>query len=254
MTSRPLGFIKSDQKPKQAWLETLSSIENEKLGIIDLHPEVFAVFPRIDILHENIHWQRFYRKIDYTKQLSRAELWGGTRKPWQQKGTGKARHGSNRSPLWFHGGKSFGPRGPKSYFYMLPTSKRVLGLATALSVKYAQNNLHIVDSLEIPSSDPEYLEELIETRGWGLSVLFINEFDIIPENIGAASEEHKPYNIMAAYGLNVYSMLKHETLVLTLPALEHIEKSLLAHMHSHDARDYPYNKKNWHQYAHPLEN
>lgn len=251
-TTRHLGFLTDGQKPKQAWLETLSAIDNEKLGIIDLHPDVFAVFPRIDLIYENIHWQLNYRKIDYRKQLNRAELWGGGRKPWPQKRTGRARHGSTKSPLWFHGGKSFGPRGPKSYFYMLPLTKRVRGLSTALSVKYAQDNLHIVDSLDLPSDDPEYLEELIETRGWGLSVLFINDVDIIPENMAIACDAYNPYNVMPAYGLNVYSMLKHETLVLTLPALEHIEKKILAHVHSCDHRDYEYNKKNWNQFMHPL--
>jgi large subunit ribosomal protein L4 len=239
--------------PKQAWLETLSCIENEKLGIIDLHPDVFSVFPRIDLLHENIQWQLKYRKINYTKQRNRAEMWGGGRKPWRQKGTGRARHGSIRSPLWIKGGKSFGPRGPESYFYMLSTSKRVQGLATALSIKYAQDNLHIVDSLQIPSDEPDYIEELIESRGWGLSVLFINDLDIIPENIGVACQAHKSYNIMAAYGLNVYSMLKHETLILTLPALEHIEKCLLAHMHAADAWDYKYSKSAWHQPIRPMD-
>src|ERR1700679_1812781 len=100
---------------------------------------------------------------------------GGGKKPWPQKGTGRARHGSIRSPLFVAGGKSHGPRGPTTHFYMMPLSARVKGLCCALSVKLAQDDLKIVDSLEIPSTDPKYLQELAEERNWGLSILFIDE-------------------------------------------------------------------------------
>lgn len=134
---------------------------------------------------------------------------------------------------------------------MLTFSNRLKGLTTALSFKYAQDNLHIVDSLELPTDEPEYLEMLMENRGWGLSVLFIHENDIIPRNIALASGGVKQYNVMPAYGLNVYSMLKHETLVLTLPALDYIEKKLLSHLYNQDFRNFKYDKTNWQQYQHP---
>jgi len=100
---------------------------------------------------------------------------GGGRKPWPQKGTGRARHGSIRSPLFYGGGQAHGPRGPKSYFFMLPFYARVKGLYSTLSVKLAQDDLKIVDSLEIPSKDPKFLERLAEERHWGMSVLFVDE-------------------------------------------------------------------------------
>lgn len=217
--------------PKQAWIESLETIEDEKLGTVDLHPEIFGTYPRIDILHRNIVWQRNFKRISYAKTKSRAEVHGGGRKPWPQKGLGKARHGSIRSPIWVGGGKALGPRGPKSYFYMLPRHMRVLGLRTALSCKLAQNDLHIVDSLEIPSEDPAYMEELIDTRYWGFSVLFVDDTDIMPRNISLALNKIPQFNLMPAYGLNVYSMLKHETLVLTLAAVEKIQQKLLYQMH-----------------------
>lgn len=242
MTSRPLEFPPIHKPPKQAWLETLESIEDEKLGIVDLHPDIFATFPRLDMLWYNVYWQSRYRKIDYRFVRTRAEMKGGGRKPWPQKGTGRARHGSIRSPLWKGGGKCFGPRGPKPFFFMLSKSQRTLGLRTALTVKFAQDNLHIVDSLDLPSDDPEYLQELVESRGWGLSVLFVDDTDMVPQNIALATDEIKPYNIMPVYGLNVYSMLKHETLVLTIAALEKIEHKLLEQMHSLDCKEKPFHK------------
>lgn len=235
--SRPLNNIQVGLKTREAWLETLITEENKKIGLIDLHPQIFGVFPRIDILWNNVHWQRFYKLIDYRKALTRAEMRGGGRKPWPQKGTGRARHGSIRSPIFKNGGKAHGPRGPNSYFYMAPFNIRVLGLRVALSVKYAQCDLHIIDSLYIPSDDPKYLENLIESRGWGLSVLFVDKSDVLPENFAKAINEIKSYNAMPVYGLNVYSMLKHETLVLTLSALEEIENKLLHWINNFDFRE-----------------
>ncbi|XP_033735362.1 39S ribosomal protein L4, mitochondrial-like isoform X2 [Pecten maximus] len=199
--------------------------------MVDLHPEVFGTYPRLDVLQQNVKWQRLYRHIDYAQTKTRAEVRGGSFKPWVQKHLGRARHGSNRSPIWKGGGVINGPRGPKSHFYMLPASYRALGLRVALSVKYAQDDLHIVDSLDIPDDSPEYIQDLMDTRFWGFSCLFVDDNDMMPENISLAVDKIPNFNLMPVYGLNVFSMLKHETLVLTLAAVEKIEKKLLYQMH-----------------------
>ncbi|GFS17843.1 50S ribosomal protein L4 [Elysia marginata] len=232
ITSRTLQFPVQHTYPRLAWLESMNSLEGNKLGMLDLHPDVFAVYPRIDVLHQNVHWQKVYRHIDYNFEKSRAELRGGGRKPWPQKGLGKARHGSIRSPLWIRGAKAHGPRGPTSYFYMLPRSVRGLGLRVALSCKYAQNDLVVVDSFDIPSSDPEFIAEMADVRFWGYSVLFVDDTDVMPDNIAVSVSGNEGFSLMPSYGLNVYSILKHETLVLTLAALEKIERKLLEEMHS----------------------
>lgn len=134
---------------------------------------------------------------------------------------------------------------------MLPTSLRVLGLRVALSCKYGQDNLHIVESLDIPTDDPQHLQELVESRGWGLSVLFVDDTDILPENFALAVDKIKPYNVMPVYGLNVYSMLKHETVVLTLAALDRIEEKLLYQMHKQDYRDHEFKKTKAHMQIQP---
>ena len=118
----------------------------------------------------------FYcRYVSFAHTKVRSEVRGGGRKPWPQKGTGRARHGTIRSPLWRGGGIAHGPRSPTSHFYMLPFFARVLGLRATLSVKLAQDDLHIVDSLEIPSDDPKYFEELVSSRNWGPSVLIVDK-------------------------------------------------------------------------------
>lgn len=232
ITSRKIDFLHPYTEPKQAWLENIDTVNSEKLGIIDLHPDIFSVPPRMDILHTNVKWQQMYKKIDWTRLPTRAELPGSGKKPWRQKRTGMHRAGSRRAPQWRHGGIAHGPRGPKTWYYMLSYAEREQGLRTALSVKYAQDDLHIVDSLEIPTDDPDYIQELVDTRFWGFSVLFVDDSDEMPVNFTLATSEYGQYNYLPVYGLNVYSMLKHETLVMTLAAVEKIEKKLLEQLHS----------------------
>ncbi|XP_012265827.2 39S ribosomal protein L4, mitochondrial [Athalia rosae] len=215
------------EKPKQVWLENLDTIEEKKLGLLKLHPDIFGAQPRIDILHQNVRWQSMYKFVSYAHTKTRAEVRGGGRKPWPQKGLGKARHGSIRSPLWRGGGIAHGPRSPTTYFYMLPFYTRVLGLTSALTVKFAQDDLHIVKDLHTPTNEPDYIQDLVEQRNWGPSVLFVDVDDIMPTNIALATDQIKHFNLMPVYGLNVHSMLKHDTLVLTQGAAREIEEKLL---------------------------
>uniref|UniRef100_A0A2K6F974 Large ribosomal subunit protein uL4m n=1 Tax=Propithecus coquereli TaxID=379532 RepID=A0A2K6F974_PROCO len=201
--------------PVQAWIESLKGYEQERVGLAELHPDVFATAPR-------------YKWGLYAKTKTRAEVRGGGRKPWPQKGTGRARHGSIRSPIWRGGGVAHGPRGPTSYYYMLPMKLRAQGLKVALTVKLAQDDLHIVDSLELPTADPQYLTELARYRRWGDSVLLVDlAHEEMPQNIVEATSRLKTFNLIPAVGLNVHSMLKHQTLVLTLPTVAFLEDKLL---------------------------
>lgn len=167
------------QKPRQVWIENLDTVAEQKRGLLELHPTIFAATPRIDVIHQNVEWQRKYRYVSFASTKSRAEVRGGGRKPWPQKGLGRARHGSIRSPIWRGGGIAHGPRSPTTHFYMLPLHHRVLGLTSALSTKLAQNDVHIVDRLEFPVDDPEFVRQLIEHRLWGPSVLFVDDVDVV---------------------------------------------------------------------------
>lgn len=212
--------------PKQAWVEEFS--QKQKVGIVDLHPCVFGVYPRPEWVSEVIHWQKEYRRINFISMPSRNELPGGTRRPWPQKGTGRARHKSVNSPLWMKGGWARGPRGPETRFRMLPDHVLTNAMASMLTIKLAQDDLVIVRSIkDFDSQDEKRLEELVENRNWGPSVLIVDKCDIFPENISVASENIRHINLMPTFGLNVLSMAKHETLILTLDALEDIEEKLL---------------------------
>ncbi|XP_054742584.1 39S ribosomal protein L4, mitochondrial [Anastrepha obliqua] len=220
---------------RQVWIENIDAVQERKLGLIELHPDVFATQPRVDVIHENIEWQRKYRYVSFAHTKTRAEVRGGGRKPWPQKGMGRARHGSIRSPLFRGGGVAHGPRSPTTHFYMLPFFKRVMGLTATLSVKLAQDDLHVIDNVDIPTRDPNFIKELIKERKWGPSVLFVDREDIFPENICYATDELGYVNLMPSYGLNTYSMLKHDTLVLTVDAVKHIEERLLYQLNRTDA-------------------
>lgn len=166
----------SYEAPRQVWIENFDTIDEQKLGIMDLHPDIFAEMPRIDVIHQNVKWQRLYKWVCYAHTKVRSEVRGGGRKPWPQKGSGRSRHGSIRSPLWRGGGVAHGPRSPTPHFYMLPFYTRVLGLTSTLSVKLAQDDLHIVNNLNIPTDESKFIEELFESRNWGPSALIIDEY------------------------------------------------------------------------------
>ncbi|XP_007526021.1 large ribosomal subunit protein uL4m [Erinaceus europaeus] len=222
--------VPAHRRPVQAWIESLRGFEQERVGLAELHPDVFSVAPRLDLLHQVAIWQKNFKRISYAKTKTRAEVRGGGRKPWKQKGSGRARHGSIRSPLWRGGGVAHGPRGPTSYYYMLPMKVRVQGLQVALTVKLAQDDLHVVDSLELPTSDPQFLTELARYRGWGHSVLFVDlEHEDMPPSMVEATSSLKTFTLIPAVGLNVHSLLKYQTLVLTLRTVGFLEEKLLWH-------------------------
>ncbi|PAV79880.1 hypothetical protein WR25_22325 [Diploscapter pachys] len=224
----------------KAFVSTLKEKQETRVGIVDLHPDIFRVSPRIDILHQNVVWQQKYRNVILTKQLTRAEMPGGGRKPWPQKRTGRSHAGSIRTHQFIRGGFSKGVRGPTNFFYILPNQKRIMGLCTALTIKLAQNGVQFVDSLnEFPENDPKFLFDMAEERNWGYSVLFINDNDKVGSNLVACCEEYPWFNIMPIYGLNVFSILKYDTVILSIPALKILEERLLKHMHQTG----PINKK-----------
>ena len=229
--------------PRQVMVETLTQEEDWRRAteLMELHPDVWAVYPRIDLIHANVVWQSKYNTVNYNHTKSVKEMiytYGGGAKPWPQKGTGRARQGSRRAPQWVNGGKVHGPRGPKPLYYMLPYHIRVYGLTHTLSVKFAQvhmcegfrkvkitfhmsqDDLHVVDTLDLSSDDPEDLLSLVKTRNWSPSVLFVDTEDTFPLSITTATDKLGHLNLMPVHGLNVYSMIKHHTLVLTKRAVE----------------------------------
>jgi len=249
-TSNPTQKIKVDPAvldipvqynvEREVWVESLATKEIQLKSIMSLHPEVWAVYPRMDLIHRNMVWQEKYNVVNYNHVKNVKEMiyaYGGGAKPWRQKGTGRARQGSRRAPQWINGGKVHGPKGPNPKYFMIPWHVRVYGLMHTLSVKMIQDDLHVVEDLELPSEDPEYLKDLVRTRNWAPSVLLVDTVDNFPVNITSATDDIPHMNLMPVYGLNVNSMIKHETLVVTKRAVEDLTAKLLHALHTTDVKE-----------------
>jgi len=225
---------KNVTQTRQVWVESLDESDSGlSKDLIPLHPDVWSVKPRLDILWQNIDWQLRYKRVDYDVQKDSKEMHYGGR-PWPQKGSGRARHRSRTSPIWNQGGKTHPNRGIKGHYYMLQMDTRIQGLTHALSTKLAQDDLRVVKDLHIPSTDPDYIDRLIDDRCWGISALICDVSDFFPENLTAATEPIQHVNLMPCYGLNVHSILKHKTLVLTVDAVNYLEEKLLYAMNRSD--------------------
>ncbi|MEW6386106.1 MAG: 50S ribosomal protein L4 [Thermodesulfobacteriota bacterium] len=198
------------------------NIHKEKVGELDLKEEIFGLEVEKPILHEIVTWQLACRRAGTASTKSRGEVRGGGRKPWRQKGTGRARVGSIRSPIWRGGGVIFGPK-PRSYAYLPPKKVRRLALKMALSSKLKTGQLLVLE--DYPQADPKTKDFVQVLRNFAITkALFI----IPAENRGLRlSARNVPYvQVMPTAGLNVYDILRFDHLVLLSPAVAQIEERL----------------------------
>jgi large subunit ribosomal protein L4 len=198
------------------------NIQKEKVGEVELQEEIFAVPVRGHVLHEVVTWQRACRRAGTACTKSRGEVRGTGRKWWRQKGTGRARVGSHRSPIWRGGGVIFGPK-PRSYAYGLPKKVRRLALKMALSSKLAAGQLLVLD--EYPHDTPKTKDFVQVLRNLEIAKALI----ITPETHQALelSARNVPHvQVMLTAGLNVYDILRYEHLVMLKTALAQIEARL----------------------------
>jgi large subunit ribosomal protein L4 len=198
------------------------NIQKEKVGELDLKDDIFGVEVRGDVLHEVVTWQRACRRSGCACTKTRGEVRGGGRKPWRQKGTGRARAGSNRSPVWKGGGTTFGPR-PRSYAYTLPKKVRRLALKMALSSKLTSGQLLVLEGYPFEAPKTKDFVGVLKTFELNKALF------IAPEENRALelSARNVPgVQVMLPVGLNVYDILKYDHLVLLSPALAAIEARL----------------------------
>jgi large subunit ribosomal protein L4 len=198
------------------------NIQKEKVGELDLKDEIFGVEVQGHLLHEVVTWQLACRRAGTASTKSRGQVKGGGHKPWRQKGTGRARAGSNRSPIWKGGGVIFGPK-PRSYAYTLPKKVRALALKMALSSKLASGQLVVLE--DYPHTEPKTKEFVAVLKTFDLAkALFITLEDNPALTLSA---RNVPYvQVIKPAGLNVYDILKHTHLVVFSPALSAIEARL----------------------------
>jgi len=195
---------------------------NQKKGEITLSKEVFGLEKRTDILARAVRWQRAKKQAGTHKTKDKSEVRGTNAKPWRQKGTGRARHGSLRSPQFRGGGVTFGPV-PRSHGHGLPKRVRRLAVKTALSVKAADNDLMVLDNFKTNGKSKDLVIALAKLNIPN-SALFV---DIEPaEDFQRAAANIEGIKSLPQQGINVYDILNSKKLVLTAKAVETIEGRL----------------------------
>lgn len=198
-------------------------LDGGKAGSIDLDEALFGLEPRADILHRVVRWQRAKAQAGTHSTLTRAEVSYSTKKIYRQKGTGGARHGSRKAPIFRHGGVVKGPT-PRSHAHDLPKKFRALGLRHALSAKAKAGELVIVDSLVMAEAKTAMLAKTLQERGWK-RVLIIDGADV-DANFVLAARNIEGIDVLPTIGANVYDILKRDTLVITKAGVEALEARL----------------------------
>ena len=201
---------------------TVRNLDTQEVGDIELSEAVFGLPVRRDILARVVNWQLSKRRAGTHKTKGVSDISGTTKKPYRQKGTGRARQGSLRSPQFRGGAVIFGPV-VRSHEFGLQKKVRRLGLKTALSAKQAEGKLVVVDEARLDDAKTKALRSRFEALGWG-SVLIID--GAVNESFARAARNLPKVDVLPEQGANVYDILRRDTLVLTRAAVQQLEARL----------------------------
>ncbi len=205
--------------PKLALLNQSGS----KVGDIELNDSIFGIEPNEAVLFETILMQRASLRQGNHKVKNRSEVRGGGRKPWRQKGTGRARQGTIRAPQWRGGGVVFGPT-PRSYSYKLPKKVRRLAVKSALSSKAREESILVLDALSFNA--PKTKEFIKVLAGLSVAKKTLIVTDGIDENVVLSARNIPGVTVVSANGINVLDLVAHDKLIMTKAAVEKVEEVL----------------------------
>jgi len=204
----------------------------QRLDIVPLNSKIWNSEIRKDIIHRCVQFTLKKFMLDRLPQKNRGEMPGGGRKPWPQKGTGRARHGSVRSPLFKKGGKAHGQG--KCFTIDVPKQVRKMGVKIALTAKYQENNLSIIDTTELHSHKEEYLREVL--KNWPLyhhegelrtKVLVIHTAEELDPNLAIAAFNMPNFDFLEPHAVNTYDIVNKDRVIITRQALQDLERRLL---------------------------
>ena len=198
-------------------------LDGGKAGKIDLSEDLFGLEPRADILHRVVRWQRAKAQAGTHSVLGKSEVSYSTKKIYRQKGTGGARHGSKKAPIFRHGGVYKGPT-PRSHAHDLPKKFRALGLKHALSAKAKAGELVIVDAATMAEAKTAQLAKQAKELGW--KRVLVIDGAAVDANFALAARNIDGIDALPAIGANVYDILKRDTLVITKAGVEALEARL----------------------------
>ncbi len=199
----------------------LYNMNGEKIGDIELSDSVFGAEINADLMHRVVVNQLANRRQGTQSTKTRGEVRGGGRKPWRQKGTGRARHGSIRSPIWTKGGIALGPK-PRSYRYTLPKKVKRAALKSALSSKVAENEILVLDALNFDEIKTKQMVKVLNNlKVDSTALIVLPEKD---EKVEKSARNIPGIKTALVNTINVYDILKHDKFIITKDAVSKVEE------------------------------
>ena len=196
------------------------NMEGKKVGDIELNESVFGVEVNDIVVHTALVNYLANQRQGTQSTKTRAEVRGGGRKPWRQKGTGRARQGSIRAPQWIKGGIALGPK-PRSYKYAIPKKMRQLALKSVLTSKVQEGNLVVVDKLELNEIKTKNMVNVLNNLKVNKALVVLDSKNL---NVQASARNIENVKTSVVNIINVYDLLKYDSLVLTEDAIKKIEE------------------------------
>lgn len=194
-----------------------------KVGTIELNDAVFGVEVNEAVMHQAVVRQLSNERLGTHATKTRGMVRGGGRKPWKQKGTGRARSGSTRSPIWIGGGTVFGPQ-PRSYYKAMPRKARRLAVKSALSGKVNSENLYVLESISLEAPKSKEVIKILNAFNVGdAKALFITEGN---RNVELSARNIQGVKAIACEGMNIFDLLHYDKLFITKEAVAKIEEVL----------------------------
>lgn len=198
------------------------NINGEQVGELILNDEIFGIEVNESVLHDAVVMQLASRRAGTHSTKTRADVSGGGRKPWRQKGTGRARHGTIRSPIWRGGGIVFGPH-PRDYSYSLPKKVRRLALKSALSSKVNAGDILVLDDLQMKQPKTKDMVKILGNLKVKEALLVTAAAD---QTVAKSARNIPGVKPLGAAGINVYDILAYNKLVITKDAVAMVEEVL----------------------------
>jgi len=202
---------------------TVFNVSGAQVGELELADSVFGIEPNAHVMHSAVLLQNAAERQGTHKTKGRSEVRGGGRKPWKQKGTGRARQGSIRSPQWVGGGTVFGPT-PRSYGFKLPKKVRRLAIKSALSSKVIAENIIVLDQLAFAAPKTKEFASLLNNLKVDRKALVVTAN--YEDNVALSARNIPGIKFVAADGINVRDVLVYDKLIITKEAVEKVQEVL----------------------------
>jgi 50S ribosomal protein L4, bacterial/organelle len=202
---------------------TVYNVSGSQVGEFELADSVFGIQPNVHVMHSAVVLQQAAERQGTHKTKGRSEVRGGGRKPWKQKGTGRARQGSIRSPQWVGGGTVFGPT-PRTYGFKLPKKVRRLAIKSALSSKVIAESIIVLDQLTMAAPKTKEFASILNNLKADRKALVVTAN--YEDNVALSARNIPGVKFVAADGINVRDVLVYDKLIITKEAVEKVQEVL----------------------------